>query len=162
MTKKGSGRFSVSWPTVTSRSCIAWSNAAWVLGGVRLISSARMMLEKIGPGTNRNAPAAGLGLLQDVGPGDVRRHQVGRELDPLEADVEDLGERADHQGLGQARHAHQEDVPPGEDRGEDLLDHFVLADDDLAQLGDHHVARVAELVEELGDPVAGVRTSRFQ
>ena len=61
MTKKGSGRCSVSWPTVTSRSCIACSSAAWVLGGVRLISSARMMFEKIGPATNRNArrPASG-------------------------------------------------------------------------------------------------------
>src|SRR5579864_411475 len=61
MTKNGSGRCIVSWPTVTSRSCMAWSRAACVLGGVRLISSARMMLAKIGPGTNRNdrRPASG-------------------------------------------------------------------------------------------------------
>ncbi len=37
---------------VTSFSCIAWSRADWVLGGVRLISSARRKLAKIGPGRN--------------------------------------------------------------------------------------------------------------
>ena len=34
---------------------MAWSRAAWVFGGVRLISSARMMFEKIGPLMNRNS-----------------------------------------------------------------------------------------------------------
>ncbi len=37
-------------PMVTSCSCITWSIAAGVLGGVRLISSARIRFEKIGPG----------------------------------------------------------------------------------------------------------------
>ena len=36
-------------PAVTCFSCIAWSSAACVLGGVRLISSARIRLAKIGP-----------------------------------------------------------------------------------------------------------------
>ena len=36
-------------PTVTWCSCIASSSAAWVFGGVRLISSARITLAKIGP-----------------------------------------------------------------------------------------------------------------
>ena len=57
--------------------------------------------------------------------------------------------------LARPGHADQQDVPAGEDRREDLLDHLALADDDLVQLGDHHVARVAELVEKLRDPVAG-------
>jgi len=96
-------------------------------------------------------------LVEDLGPGDVRGHQVGRELDAFEADVQDLRQRADHQGLGQPGHAHQQDVPAREDRRQDLLDHLALADDDLAQLADHHVSRVAELVQELGDPVAGSR-----
>ena len=34
---------------------MAWSSAAWVLGGVRLISSASTMLAKIGPCTKRKA-----------------------------------------------------------------------------------------------------------
>ena len=53
-TKKGEGRSWV-WPAVvTWRSCIACSRAAWVFGGVRLISSASTMLAKTGPGTKRN------------------------------------------------------------------------------------------------------------
>src|SRR5262245_58430976 len=39
--------------TVTWYSCIASSSAAWVLGGVRLISSARIRFAKTGPGMNR-------------------------------------------------------------------------------------------------------------
>ena len=41
-------------PAVTSFSCIAWSSAACVLGGVRLISSARRMLANTGPWMKRN------------------------------------------------------------------------------------------------------------
>ena len=48
-------------PAVTCRSCIACSRAAWVLGGVRLISSASSMLAKIGPlrNSNRRRPVSG-------------------------------------------------------------------------------------------------------
>ena len=52
-TKKGSGRGFRSPPTVTCRSCMDSSRAAWVLGGVRLISSARITLAKIGPRRKR-------------------------------------------------------------------------------------------------------------
>ena len=44
-------------PTVTCCSCIASSSAACVFGGVRLISSARMMLANIGPGNERESRA---------------------------------------------------------------------------------------------------------
>ena len=62
------------------------------------------MLAKSGPGdeAERAAPGGAV-LLEDVGAGDVRGHQVGRELDAAEAQVEHLGERADEQRLGQAR-----------------------------------------------------------
>ena len=73
----------------------------------------------------------------------------------LKLDVEDPGDRADHERLGQAGHADQEDVPPGEDRRQDQLDDLALTDDDLVQFGDHDVARVTKLVEKLSDPVAG-------
>ena len=49
--------------------------------------------------------AAALLLLEDLGAGDVRRHQVGRELDALEVEVEDVGERLDEQRLRQPGHA---------------------------------------------------------
>ena len=55
-TWNGAGRLNV-WPsTVTWRSCIASSSAAWVLGGVRLISSPMSTLVKTGPSWNSNVP----------------------------------------------------------------------------------------------------------
>ena len=52
-TKNGAGSLWVLPPALTCFSCIASSIAAWVFGGVRLISSARRMLVKIGPSMNR-------------------------------------------------------------------------------------------------------------
>ena len=63
--------------------------------------------------------------------------------------------------LARPGHADQQAVAAGEDRGQELLDHLVLADDDLAQFGDHDVARVTELVEKLRDPIAGSRHARI-
>ena len=94
------------------------------------------------------APAA-LVLLQHVRAGDVRRHQVGRELDPLELDVEDAGQRADHQRLGQPGHAHQQAMAAGEHGGEHLLDHVRLADDHLLQFFLHQPAMLAELLQHV-------------
>src|SRR6266702_7288523 len=55
MNGSGSGRPSPS--TVTWRSSMASSSAAWVLGGVRLISSARSRLVNTGPSRKRKEPA---------------------------------------------------------------------------------------------------------
>ena len=46
--------------TETLRSAIASSSAAWVLGVARLISSARKICAKIGPGRNSNSVVFGL------------------------------------------------------------------------------------------------------
>ena len=73
---------------VTRCSCIASSSADCVLGGVRLISSASTMFAKIGPGREHHlAPAGRRVFLDDVGAGDVRRHQVRRELNAVELEV---------------------------------------------------------------------------
>ena len=154
ITKNGSGRCIVSWPTVTSRSCIACNRAAWVLGGVRLISSARMMLAKIGPGTKRNARRPASGSSSTLVPVMSDGIRSGVNWIRLKLDVENPGDRADHQGLGQPGHADQEHVAPRENRRQDQLDHVALTDDDLVQLGDHHVARVAKFVEKLRNPIA--------
>ena len=69
----------------------------------------------------------------------------------LNCDVEDPGQRADHQRLGQARHADQQAVAAGEDGGEDLLDHLVLADDDLLQFLLHQPAVLAELLQDVAE-----------
>ena len=54
-TWKGTGSRCVCPSTVTCPSCIASSRAAWVLGGVRLISSASRSPVKIGPGRKSNS-----------------------------------------------------------------------------------------------------------
>jgi len=74
-------------------------------------------------------------LLQDVGPGDVRRHEVGRELHSLELEVEDLSYCADHQSFCEAGHPDHEAVPTREHGGEHFFEDPVLADDDLVNFG---------------------------
>ena len=94
-------------------------------------------------------PPAGLVLIEHVGAGDVGGHQVGRELNQLERDIENLGDRADEQGFGQPRHPDQQTVAAGEDGGQKLLDHFFLPDDDLTEFFLHQLSMLAELLQEL-------------
>ena len=80
MNGRGSARVSPS--IVTWCSCIASSSALCVLAGARLISSPSTTFAKIGPSRRLNVPSA---RREHVRAGDVRRQQVGRELDALEA-----------------------------------------------------------------------------
>ena len=100
---------------------------------------------------NWNAAAAGLRVvLQDVGAGDVRRHQVGRELNAAKRQLQDPGDRADQQRLRQPRHADQQAVPAAEQGDQQLLDDIVLPDDDLADLLAHARVRGGEAADGLG------------
>ena len=117
---------------VTWRSSIASSSAACVLGGVRLISSARNRFVKTGPSRNRK-PAVAVGIEHQLAR-HVRRHQVGGELHPGEVEVERLGQGLDQQRLGHAGHALQQDVAPHQQRGDEAGQRAVLADHDLADL----------------------------
>ena len=140
-------------PTVTRRSCIAWRSAACVFGGVRLISSARIRLWKIGPGEEAHAPVDDalvvLVLLQDVGAGDVGGQEVGRELDAAERQIERLRERRDEQRLGEARHADEERVAAREERDEHEVDDLLLPDDACADRVVKRLARAGGAGEEL-------------
>ena len=73
----------------------------------------------------------------------------------LNVDVENPGQRADHQRLGQARHAFQQAMAAGEDGGEQLLDDFVLADDDLLQFLLHQTPMLAEFLQDLAQVAVG-------
>ena len=147
-------------PAVTSRSCMACSRAAWVLGGVRLISSARITLAKMGPWMKRNCAVAGaVVLFEDLGAGDVAGHQVGRELDAVEAQVQDLGQAADEQGLGQAGHALQQDVAAGEQGDHHFLEDSFLPHDDLADLRAHGLVVFQQLIDPGG--VVHIRAFRW-
>ena len=121
------------------------------MGGVRLISSARTMLAKIGPGQELEHALPGDRIvLNDFGAGDVGRHQVGRELDALERHVERLRQRADHQASSPGRERRPSSAwLTAEDRHQQLVEHFFLADDDLADLGPHLFVGGAKLFEHL-------------
>ena len=138
-------------PIETSRSCIACKSAAWVLGGVRLISSASRKLVKIGPGRNSSLrrPVAGV-LLDDVHAGDVRGHQVGRELDAAKLEVERPRQGAGHQGLAQPGHTQQEDVAAAEQADQHVIDDRLLADDHLGDLFADAEPRIAQASHDGG------------
>jgi hypothetical protein len=80
------------------------------------------------------APPA-LGILDDdVGADDVRRHQVGGELNPRKLQVDRLGQRAHQIRFSQSGHTLQQHVAADEQRGEHPLDDLLLPDDGLADL----------------------------
>jgi hypothetical protein len=90
------------------------------------------------------APTGRVILLEDLGAGDVGRHEVGRELDALERQVQGFGQGRDEQGLGQAGDPDEQAVPAREQRRQEVLDDLALADDPLVDLG-------AQLVVGAGD-----------
>ena len=97
-------------------------------------------------------------FVDDVGARDVGRHQVGRELDAVELEVEHARHRMDEQRLGQSGHADDEAVAADEQRQQHLLDDVVLPDDELLQLLDDVLAAVLHPVGKrdvvlLQDPV---------
>ena len=138
-------------PTDTLTSCIASSSADCVFGVARLISSASTTFAKIGPGWNsKNVPAVRL-LLHDVRADDVGGHQVGRELDARELQVQDVGQRVHEARLADAGNAFEQHVAAGEQARDGQVDDLVVADDAPADfLGDADEA-VAELIDGLLD-----------
>ncbi len=98
------------------------------------------------------APAA-LALVEDLGAGDVRRHQVGRELDALEVEIEDVGERLDQERLGEAGDAGDQAMAAGEQREQDLLDDLVLSDDHLPQFAEDPLATLGHPFRARADRV---------
>ena len=81
-------------------------------------------------------PAAGFSVfLDDFRAGDVRRHQIRRELNAAEAKVHRVGERFDQQGLREAWNAFEEAVATCGDGDEDLLDDGLLSHDAPGERG---------------------------
>ena len=73
-------------------------------------------------------------LFDDVGARDVGRHQVGRELNAAECEIQRASQRADEQRFREAGHAFEQAMAAGEQGDQHLLDHVVLADDDAGEL----------------------------
>ena len=88
-TKNGSGNGVVSPATVTRCSCMAWSSAACVFGGARLIVGQHDVREHRALAQKRKLRLPGRRVfLEQLGAGDVAGHQVGRELDAPEVEVQ--------------------------------------------------------------------------
>ena len=108
------------------------SSAAWVFGGARLISSASRIVVKTGPRRNWNVCDASWKTSVPRMSAGIRS---GRELDPLEVGVEQPGEALGQQRLPQAGDPFEQDVAARVERGQELVDHVVLAEEDPAQAG---------------------------
>jgi hypothetical protein len=74
-------------------------------------------------------------FLEDFIAQDVGGHEIGRELDPVEGEMQRIGEAVNQGGLGHAGRSDQEDVPAGEQGDEEMFDQGFVADDDLADFG---------------------------
>ena len=68
-------------------------------------------------------------VLDDIGAGDVRRHQVGCELNSGEFEIQDVRHGLNDHGLGQPGHPDDQAVPANKQRQQDLREHVFLPDD---------------------------------
>ena len=116
---------------------------------MRLISSARITLAKIGPFDELHPPPPAADLFQDLRAGDVGRHQIGRELDALKLEMKDLGDRAHQQRLRQARRPGDQAVPPANRLISSCSTTSALADDDFGQFRVDPLPAGADLLDGL-------------
>ena len=86
------------------------------------------------------AMASGGIFFDDVRAGDIRWHQVRRELDALEYQAERLRDGADHQRFGGPGQPRNQAMSADEKRGEDLIEDLILSDDHLPDLRENAVA----------------------
>ena len=99
------------------------------------------------PGLELEDAAAVGQLHDDVGADDVGRHQVGRELDPVEVERRRASARVRTSSvLPRPGTPSEQRVAADEQAGQDAVDDLVVADDDLGDLGLHLVVGRAELV----------------
>ncbi len=90
-------------------------------------------------------------LLHDVRADDVGRHEVRRELDARELQVQDVGERVHEARLAHAGNALEQHVAARQQRRDGVLDDFFVADDPLSNfLGDPGEA-FTELIDVVRD-----------
>ncbi len=87
-------------------------------------------------------------VLNDLGAGDVARHQVGRELDAVELEIDDLCNRMNQEGLRESRDADDDAVSSAQDRSQNEVDHPLLSHDELVELREDLIMAHLEPVGE--------------
>ena len=70
-------------------------------------------------------------LVIDAGADQIGRHQIGGELDALEAAAHGARQGGDREGLGQAWHAFDQQMTAGQKCDHDPFQEMILADHDL-------------------------------
>ncbi len=73
-------------------------------------------------------------LLNDVGAGDVSRHQVRGELDPLKVQVHGVGQCPNHERLGESRYTFQQAMAARQNGNDKLFNDVFLPDNNPADL----------------------------
>ena len=121
---------------VTCCSSIASSNALWALGVARLISSARIICAKIGPGWNLNSPALLAPALVHRHAEDVGGQQVAGELDALELQAQRARQAVRQRGLADPGQILDQQMAACQQAGQRQADLLRLAEDDLLGLLD--------------------------
>jgi hypothetical protein len=86
---------------------------------------------KIGEDRPQHGGKVAAFLVVDARAGEVRRHQVGRELNALETARHRLGQGGDGKRLGQARHAFHQEVAARQQRDQHAFQEMILAHHDL-------------------------------
>ena len=129
---------------VTLRSFIACSSAAWVLGGVRLISSASSSWVKIGPLVSMKLLVWKLNrLVPRTSPG------IRSGVNWMRPNCSDrpAAKALREQRLGGAGHALEQDVAADEQARQHQVDDLVLADHGLADLAAHALSDRADVAD---------------
>ena len=78
------------------------------------------------PGTEVQRPLPGV---QDRDPEDVRRKEIGGELNAAEVQAQNPGQRQGQRRLAHSRQVFQKEVPPGEETGYGQADGLLLPED---------------------------------
>jgi hypothetical protein len=108
------------------------------------------------PGHEPERPVPVL-FVEHLGAGDVGGHEVGRELDPLEREIQDLRDGLDQKRLREPGHAGDQTMAPGEERDQHLIDDVLLTDDHLADFREDAFAPCGEARRDGGEIGVGVR-----
>ena len=87
-------------------------------------------------------------FFQYFGARDVRRHQVGSELNPAEFQIKQLSDRLHQQRLGQPRCSCDQTVASGEQRHQQLPDDVFLSDDDSREFGINLFPHLPQLADK--------------
>ncbi len=87
------------------------------------------------PGKELELAAAGRRIfLDDIHAGDVRRHEVGCELDAAKFEVERARESVGHQRFAEPGHTEQKDMAAAKQADKHMIDDLFLADDHFGDL----------------------------